>query len=859
MKFRIKNLPYEFSEVEIPYEKCWAKTTNGDEIGTSVLSHSYATAEISKFLIQQKSLYFNSLFENILNFLPLLCALHDVGKIAPDFQNKSAHWKNKYPLGSIDNYRTLNGIHQHYSKDAFFRAMINLPNREEWANILGAHHGELVREKIDDNKPAPSWNKERIRFIEDICKKYGNLPNVPFQSESEWIMLSGLLTIYDYLASNENFFSVDKNFSQEESAKIAKQIFEGEKSKIAFGARFDEKNSANLFPFKLNLLQQECMNIVRGAGIYILEAPMGMGKTEAALLIAHKLISDGIASGIYFALPTKLASNKIFERIRDFLVSSKSTISAARLVHGDSWLDDIYIEHEHHYMAEWFNSSKRALLFPFGVGSIDQALMSILPTKHVFLRNAALSDKVVIIDELHSYDSYTGFLVLTFVKRLRELGATVIILSATLTKSQSSMYLGENTTEKFPRISFVNNENKIIKHIKCNEKKVFQIKKIALEDSIISAIEKAENGLCVLFICNTVKVAQALYGEIKSHREKDNANYDIGLLHSKFTPLRRRELERKWLNLLGKDRTQRPQHGCILVSTQIVEQSVDIDADVIITEICPIDMFLQRAGRCFRHNLHRSNNAKSPLIEVITPDLYDFNFNDTSLENIKLLSLKLGLSTKIYHPYILLKTINYLNKISSISIPDEIESALDYVYEASEFSSKIEQLLYSDLREKENKLVNKAKQIATQFGENTDDFAKTRLYDVKTFECILYQTDEEGNIKLLSGDVLKIDRNFGKYFDKNIARKIHENIIKIPHWIIEKNKKETTDLLGIYNKLKKIVQINIDNNNYFKLGNLNISYSDEIGLSYTEVSLLPKGSLSIKEEFEKFTNYDFDE
>ncbi|WP_410315314.1 DEAD/DEAH box helicase, partial [Klebsiella pneumoniae] len=144
--------------------------------------------------------------------------------------------------------------------------------------------------------------------------------------------------------------------------------------------------------------------------LYILEAQMGMGKTEAALYAAYQMLVQEKATGIYFALPTQLTSNKIYDRFNAFLhqIVSTETPQHALLLHSGAWLMDTEMGEEGSPGGAWFNHRKRGLLAPFAVGTIDQALMAVMNVKHGFVRAYGLAGKVVILDEVHTYDLYTG-------------------------------------------------------------------------------------------------------------------------------------------------------------------------------------------------------------------------------------------------------------------------------------------------------------------------------------------------------------------------------------------------------------------------------------------------------------------
>ena len=153
-----------------------------------------------------------------------------------------------------------------------------------------------------------------------------------------------------------------------------------------------------LFGFSPREVQQAFIDQVSGPGVYILEAPMGMGKTEAALYAAYRMLEQGKAGGIYFALPTQLTSNKIHDRVNAFLsrILLQDSLQAPLLLHGKAWLKT-FSEQE---MGEdaapgkpWFQSGKRGLLAPFAVGTIDQALMAVIRVRHSAVRASVLRER----------------------------------------------------------------------------------------------------------------------------------------------------------------------------------------------------------------------------------------------------------------------------------------------------------------------------------------------------------------------------------------------------------------------------------------------------------------------------------
>jgi CRISPR-associated endonuclease/helicase Cas3 len=294
---------------------------------------------------------------------------------------------------------------------------------------------------------------------------------------------------------------------------------------------------ADIFDFSPRDVQQCFIEQVTQPGVYVLEAPMGVGKTEAALYAAYRMLASGQATGLYFALPTQLTSDKIHERVEKFLkqiLESDSAHQQPLLLHGNAWLK-AELGKEGNPGGSWFQASKRGILAPFAVGTIDQALMAVMNVKHGFVRTFGLVGKVVILDEVHSYDSYTGTILDELVKALRQLHCTVIILSATLTEQKRSTLLNSPSTNKdYPLISAAPNNGDVTEQsvLKINDA-VVGVQIIQDEGSAIDeALQRAEQGQQVLWVENTVADAQRIYGLLA--RVECSPKVEYGLLHSRF-------------------------------------------------------------------------------------------------------------------------------------------------------------------------------------------------------------------------------------------------------------------------------------------------------------------------------------
>ncbi|MCX6983576.1 MAG: CRISPR-associated helicase Cas3' [Lentisphaerae bacterium] len=515
------------------------------------------------------------------------------------------------------------------------------------------------------------------------------------------------------------------------------------------------------------------------ADIVAKKAVQSCGWRKPNLKQDFKLISSGQNNGLYFGLPTKLTSDKIHERVQLFLEKVSIEKENAILAHGSSWLNFGGGE-EFRTGMSWFHPRKRSLLAPFGVGTIDQALLGVLCVKHFFVRLFGLSGKVVILDEVHSYDVFTGTLLDELVRTLREIDCTVIILSATLTKDRKKSFLSATESNDYPLVSIKTNESSCFISPEYPDSKTINItiEKQDVRKLSEVAVDRASSGQCVLVVTNTVPKSQEFYSAIKG-KMKEGA-FHAGLLHSRFPAFRRRELEDEWINKLGK-KGNRPQ-GCILVGTQILEQSIDIDSDFLITEIAPSDMLLQRMGRLWRHQRNNSERGgcSSPEAIIISENL------DLASDEKQLKEIFKQCGSKVYAPYVLWKTFQAWKSLSKIQIPSDIREILETTYRRDENSEpEFVESLFEELGQKKMKLRDMVTGLqANNRGipaGNDDEKATTRYNEMPQMDCLIVNNitpnRDSAKIELLSGDVVKVSayvRNF------DVTKWLHDNIVSIP-------------------------------------------------------------------------------
>lgn len=660
----------------LPIEQCLAKSYLGPDgsvfSGRNILDHCHIVGEVAKGLLARMPDWLRS------GMFPegseLIAASHDIGKVSPTFQRKiheALSQKDNVLLSGLKDFDPE--IEKQWGGHAGVSQLTveTLGVGSCIPKILGQHHGyspnlSTYRAK-DDVFGGTQWLFQRTALVSQLKELlHTDFPIVENPLKSR--VLSGLTTVSDWVGSGSIF--LDPNDSDwkykvkdalDQAGFILPEIKTGLNFSDIFG--FDPREHQVLF-----------FEAASRHGVYILEAPMGSGKTEAALFAAYRMMEKGQATGLYFALPTQLTSDRIHARVDNFLkkvLSSNSPHKKALLLHGNAWLRETEMGEEGNPGGSWFNQRKRGILAPFAVGTIDQALMAVLNVKHGFVRTFGLAGKVVILDEVHSYDSFTGTILDALIKDLRDLRCTVILLSATLTKERRSFLIGaESQKEAYPLIIAQPVSGNLVEIVPEPETDVVvAIAHRDMDESIEEALSRAEGGQQVLWIENTVGDAQDLFRRISSRGKE--SGIACGLLHSRFTKEDRSGIEKEWVRFYGKEnREERSRQGRILVGTQILEQSLDIDADFLVTRIAPTDMLLQRLGRLWRHrDVGRPDSARREAW-ILSPDL------DSVIASPE----GFGKTAKVYAPYVLCRTLMVWKDISSISLPRQIRELVETTY-----------------------------------------------------------------------------------------------------------------------------------------------------------------------------------
>ena len=633
-----------------------------------------------------------------------------------------------------------------------------------FAEVIGAHHGqpwpegeELISELQEstvwaDTRANTLWGskgqREKWRAIQKETLQWmlsfagcDSLNNLPELSQPMAVLLSGLVIMADWIASNENYFPL-LDLDETDPGDMSERAEKGWKAVSlpppwrACTVSDPVYMCLSQFGFAPNGVQRAMAASLYDSnrpGLMILEAPMGVGKTEAALLSANCLSQYG-AGGIFFGLPTQATANAIFDRVAQWGENQPdSNQISIRLAHGMADLNARYqalmagtqtssVEDdgskERLVVHEWFRGRKQALLADFVVGTVDQVLMTALRQKHVMLRHLGICGKTVIIDECHAYDAYMNQYLEESLRWLGSYQTPVIMLSATLPASLRASFIaaylnlspacskrlpeeGWYKSLAYPALTWTDGKKILHRALPYEgDTRMVNIIKTEHDISLKSQLQSVtevlaaalKDGGCAAIILNTVKRAQ-YFAEALRQSFPDST---VLLLHSRFVMPDRLRHEEELLKKMGKHSQRDDRNRVIVVGTQVIEQSLDYDADVMISDLCPMDLLLQRLGRLHRHTIHdhmRPNGLRIPKCYILCAG--------TELDS--------G-AKKVYGGYLLMRTRAFLP--DAVSLPEDIPRLVNEVYDESiplaEEPDEYEQARY-EARQKEDVLIRGAK------------------------------------------------------------------------------------------------------------------------------------------------------
>ena len=598
--------------------------------------------------------------------LAALVFLHDIGKLHPGFQAKGwppGLWRGplRGHVGQGCAFLELACRWPHHPFHPVMRQIL------EWgdaaaASLLDAilaHHGRPVAEPADPtlgswNDKVPHYNwREEASVMNDALRGWFT---DAFVSHNEKLndeprfhhMVAGLVALADWIASDRQFFQYSAPFDRSYD-KIAHRRANHALSAIGFDPG---ELPSRVAPTFLQIAghatprpaQAAVGAVAPDARLMVLEAETGSGKTEAALWRFTQLLAAGAVSSLYFAVPTRAAARQLHRRIDKALRRAyganapEAVLAIPGMVRaGDASgrkLPDwsvLWEDHSGPVSTRWAaEHATRFLAAPVAVGTVDQAMLAALQVKHAHLRGSAMSRSLLVIDEVHASDAYMSAVIDLLLHAHLGVGGYAMLMSATLGARARTRWIDDRLPafeasiavpypavwirgESQPRIAAADGDDKTV-----------HLETIPTMDPMHAAkraVAEAQRGARVLVVRNTVRVAVATWhavhevgGESLLMRAADGS----ALHHGRYAVEDRALLDRAVERALAVDR-QRALGGCIVIGTQTLEQSLDIDADLMITDLCPMDVLLQRIGRVHRHDLPRPDGFEDARVVVLLP------------------------------------------------------------------------------------------------------------------------------------------------------------------------------------------------------------------------------------------------
>jgi len=677
--------------------------------------------------------------DSLINCCGFLAGCHDLGKVSPAFQfqvsevGKALVGDHFYDLWlKLPDIKTPHGTVTaktlpEFLLDAGLRKSMSDRKADKLARrlaiIVGGHHGFFPSQKEIDGlndglcgtNDGNDWQHRRFaQTIFEQLQQFVGLTSadLPTQCDNGAAMiLAGLTTVSDWIASNPDAktgfpYANDTPFDQyaatlSELAERALAAIGWSKLPTGHSLQFSELFPQIKQPRALQNSAIATASTLTAPCLILVEASMGEGKTEAALYLADYLQHQTKTGGFYIGLPTQATSNAMWERVRKFLGQRypdsfvNLTLSHAAAALKEDYqqticrLDQVYDEEgtaKHGKVAagEWHTARKRTLLSPYGVGTVDQALMGAVRSRHQFVRLFGLAGRTVILDEIHAYDLYTSTLLERFLEWLALLGSPVIALSATLPAETRRRLVNayaagcgcpepELPTDKpYPRLTAFTPKTGV--NITSFSASPHVTRSLNLhwvnDDEWMTALqEKLADGGCAAVICSTVGRSQVVFERLQQHF----AAAELGLFHGRFLFIDRDRIEKECIAKFGKPddpKTMRP-HRYVLVATQVIEQSLDLDFDLMISDLAPIDLLLQRSGRLHRHaeRKERPEKLAQPTLWLIEPTLDETEKSQFAESGF------------IYHRHILLRTWLTLRQKTFVQLPRETDDLIEAVYQ----------------------------------------------------------------------------------------------------------------------------------------------------------------------------------
>ncbi len=686
-----------------------------------------------------------------------LAGIHDLGKISRSFQAKVPEL---WPEQSLGQRRQVPDRPHWRNTAILLRAE---PIAQEFASLfpsipydiapiiaaIAGHHGRPP-EGQDEVNADPSKARRDQQLGEEcvdaahtaFCMLQNLIEPLPLSSlqkqkqTAQWSWrLSGLVTLADWVGSDSDYFSFESVDTRlEDYWEWA--LTQAEKALAGKGLRVQSPESRPSYasfapqaatrPRPMQKLAEEAP-LKDGAQLFILEDTTGAGKTEAAIMLAARMMAAGKGEGLYFALPTMATANAMYERLAETYqkLFEPSASPSLVLAHGKSNLSEAFRaivnstdmansgedETASAFCTQWIaDNRKKAFYADVGAGTIDQAFLSILPKKHLTLRQYGLAGRILIVDEAHCFDAYMDEELSALLELHAQNGGSAIVLSATLSLEQR-----RDMTEAFAKGLGLRDPEDLSDQL-CSDAYPLltsvalggaqecesgfdsalrpSVTVERLPDRITAetrALSAAKKEAAVLVICNAVDEAIVVYESIAN--QVDHLDR-VHLFHARFAQGDRQDIEEDVLRRFGRDADATDRAGHILVATQVVEQSLDLDFDLVISDLAPVDLIIQRAGRMWRHLDERppeNRPVEKPHILVVSPD-------PNQVEDENWLEPVLGKAAFVYRNVgVMWRSAKALFDAGCIDTPESFRPLIECVYSNEDVPLALEEKQLDDV------------------------------------------------------------------------------------------------------------------------------------------------------------------
>ena len=567
--------------------------------------------------------------------LVLLAALHDLGKINAAFRSMLTENESQR---SGRHWEVTEALLMHHDD-----RLVHLGHglRQRWAlyAATAGHHGRPpTRDKDGWSRMRRAAGEEAVADAGALIEAFAALwPEASLTQRDKYGIraltwwLPGLVTAADWIGSNADWFPpradyIDLPHYLDQARRQAREAVR------RAGLDPAPPSDKHLFDWAPRPMQEAAAAaaLPEGPTLAIIEDGTGSGKTEAALILAQRMLLAGKGRGLYVALPTMATADAMFARLREVVGTMFAEAPSLTLAHGRAMLSRQFREFLAHAAqredepscTDWLTDNRRrALLATVGVGTIDQALLAVVKVRHATLRLFGLSSKILIVDEVHEVgDPYIVELLATLLRAHRQAGGSAILLTATLPTSMRAHLIkawGESPPDSvaYPLLTVAGRAPQPVRPL-TDRRGPVEVRRLSSADDAVSLLARsARQGAACVWVRNAVDDAIA---GVKALRQ---AGVEADLLHARFALTDRLRHQAAVLERFGKAR--QGGAGRVLVATQVVESSLDLDFDTMVSDLAPIAALIQRAGRLWRHMDRRPGSERPtscPVLHVLSPD-----------------------------------------------------------------------------------------------------------------------------------------------------------------------------------------------------------------------------------------------